>query len=531
MPTTSVLLGAGASVDASLPLTVQLAERVLSEANSGDVRSRQANWLRALNFVYGAMIGFQSEDGSNPLQAVNIERLISALRLLQDPKNHEVAPFVASWKPGALGVGGGHVDRSLGGAVAKGINTAITRSEFFAEQELADSIAQIARAVTTSGNPRAFVEAEQWVLASLTRALADIDSVDYLSPIAEVAIEQASGIDVLTLNYDLTIETMAKRASVPVDRGIERWVPGEAMNFDHSSGTIRLYKLHGSLDWRLESPGTTTDAPRIGVGEADPDQFSRSRQSLPWIVVGDREKLATDGPTLALMNAAAEALRKSRKLVVVGYSFSDAHINAMIRDWMSADSDRIIVIVDTNWNPGTMGDFRNGLIGRYGIQDAERRSARVVPVSGTAASRLGDALRAEPLPLPEPYASAHVESLANGLSAITIRLIGPGLSTASAHVTREVDPADRTQFPNLDLFRSEAEALDYDRKTSAWGRSSWRTAHVDDWTEGQSITFYCRTPDSPIEVFSMWATRPDARHQLTFTVRLSSPESSLAGAE
>lgn len=74
----TLLLGAGASVDAGLPLTVQLAERVLHEANSDSGR----NWVRALNFVYGSMVGYQSEDGSNPLQAVNIERLISAIRLL-----------------------------------------------------------------------------------------------------------------------------------------------------------------------------------------------------------------------------------------------------------------------------------------------------------------------------------------------------------------------------------------------------------------------------------------------------------------
>jgi hypothetical protein len=467
------------------------------------------------------MIGFQSEDGSNPLQAVKIERLISALRLLQDPKNHEVAPFVAGWKPGALGVGGSTVDRSLGRAVAKGINTAVMQSSFFAEQELADSIAEIARTATTSGNPRAFVEAEQRVLEMLTQALADIDSVEYLSPIAEMATEQEEGIDVITLNYDLTIETMAEHARVSVDRGIDRWVPGEAMTFDHSAGTIRLYKLHGSLDWRLESPGTSTDAPRIVVGEAIRDQLSHLRNPLPWIVVGDREKLATDGPTLALMNAATEALRRSQRLVVVGYSFSDDHINAMIRDWMSGDSDRILAIVDTNWTPGNLGEFRRGLVSRYGLQDVEPRSARVVPVLGTAASHLGEALRAESLPVPDPYAVGHVTQLSNGLSSVVVRLIGPELSTVSAHVTREIDAGERTQSSNVDLFTSEEEALGYEREGS-WGGNSYRTAYVENWEEGQSITFYCRTPESPLKDFLMWATRLDARQNLTFTVPLSS---------
>jgi hypothetical protein len=32
------------------------------------------------------------------LKAVNVERLISAVRLLRDSANHEAAPFVAAWK-------------------------------------------------------------------------------------------------------------------------------------------------------------------------------------------------------------------------------------------------------------------------------------------------------------------------------------------------------------------------------------------------------------------------------------------------
>jgi hypothetical protein len=207
--------------------------------------------------------------------------------------------------------------------------------------------------------------------------------------------------------------------------------------------------------------------------------------------------------------------------VVVGYSFSDDHINAMIRDWMSGDSDRILAIVDTNWTPGNLGEFRRGLVSRYGLQDVEPRSARVVPVLGTAASHLGEALRAESLPVPDPYAVGHVTQLSNGLSSVVVRLIGPELSTVSAHVTREIDAGERTQSSNVDLFTSEEEALGYEREGS-WGGNSYRTAYVENWEEGQSITFYCRTPESPLKDFLMWATRLDARQNLTFTVPLSS---------
>lgn len=522
MRRTTVLLGAGASADAGLPLTVQLAERVLHEANAVDMRDRGQDWLRALNFVYGSMVGYQSEDGNNPLQAVNIERLISAIRLLQDPKGHEVAPFVANWKAGALGMGVGQIDRALGKGVIKGVEAAVAKSAFHAEQELAESIAQIARAAAATGDSRAYVEAEQKVLQSLSRELADIGSVDYLRPIADTARAQPGGIDVLTLNYDLTIETMAAGEGVRVERGIEQWAPGRPMAFDQTAETIRLYKLHGSLDWRLETAGSTTHAPKISTRDTAQDPGFPIKRPMPWIVVGDREKLATDGPTLALLNAAVEALQRSQRLVVVGYSFSDAHINAMIRDWMSADSSRTIAIVDSNWEHRNLGEFRADLIGTYGLREREPRASRVIPLSGTAGQRLGEALQSAPLAFPEPYANGTVEELSDGVSRITATLLGPAVSDASAHASTRRDPADSSQFVNVgvDLFISEDEARAYDRNASAWGRSSWRTPHVDNWAEGQAISFYCRTPTVPLEELSVWASRLDARNQLSISVPL-----------
>lgn len=87
---TIVLLGAGASRDAGLPLTSQLAEMLVARFNR---QSPRLPFVQALNFVYSAMIGHQGEDGSDPLRAVNIETLISAVRLLQQRESHEVAPF------------------------------------------------------------------------------------------------------------------------------------------------------------------------------------------------------------------------------------------------------------------------------------------------------------------------------------------------------------------------------------------------------------------------------------------------------
>lgn len=92
---TAVLLGAGASFDAGLPLTKEFADKLVATLEADFHRLHPL--VRAIYFVYGAMVGYQSRRGGSPREAVNVETMISALRLLRQRDVHEVAPFVNSW--------------------------------------------------------------------------------------------------------------------------------------------------------------------------------------------------------------------------------------------------------------------------------------------------------------------------------------------------------------------------------------------------------------------------------------------------
>ncbi|WP_442577138.1 hypothetical protein ACSBPH_08405 [Microbacterium sp. F51-2R] len=189
-----VLLGAGASVDAGLHLTTALAEVIVRNVNASALEERGPrgelpDWVRALNFAYGAMVGYQAEDGSDPLQAVNIERLISALRLLQDSRTHEVAPFVGAWKPGALGVGAPHVDSHLGDRVIRAIGNGFGEG-YRDQQAVSDAIAAIARSAVHTASPGEFKEAEERILSELSQVLSNVKNVGYLYPLAELAKSQ-----------------------------------------------------------------------------------------------------------------------------------------------------------------------------------------------------------------------------------------------------------------------------------------------------------------------------------------------------
>lgn len=530
MPRTTVLLGAGASADAGLPLTVRLAETIVRRANSG-AEARPSAWVSALNFVYGSMIGHQAEDGGNPLQAVNIERLISALRLLADAANHEAAPFVI-WKPGVTGATSATVDRRLGEAVIRSLGRALgERSAIFEEQEVADKIAAIARAATRSHNTSHFREAERHVRDELADILGKPSSVGYLAPLAELAKSQHGGLDVITLNYDLTVEMMANEQSIPVHRGMENltrddvddtlvgWGLGRPMSWPRSDGAINLYKLHGSLDWALVEEGTHTRSPRIevrSVGQIDP--YS-GRLRSPWIVVGDREKLATDGPTLRLFRAAEEALEATTHLVVVGYSFSDKHINGLIRDWLASDNRRTITVLDLGWLEVRDAGFQGALVAAYGGNKEVGRESRLTPVVGRTAERLATALEKRPPRYSDVTIELDFEVLTDGCVRYCAIVRGTDFSGASASV-RIGNDDDVRAWRGIDTMLSP-ERLP---QLSPYG-GSVRYAQKDEWTDGEEFIFYSRVPDEQNVTVKFLGRRLDEAYGSQYAVAARFPSS------
>ena len=527
----AVLLGAGASADAGLPLTTALAEMIVRNVNASARLAGGAlpNWVRALNFVYGSMVGYQAEDSSDPLQAVNIERLISALRLLQDSQAHEAAPFVAAWKPGALGVGTPEADAHLGGKALSAVSDSMGQS-FGGDQEMADAIAAIAREATRGSNPREFEEAEEHLLSELSAVLNNLKSVEYLYPLADLARSQAGGLDILTLNYDLTIERMAQETSTPIDRGIGSWKPGRLLERSRADGLINLHKLHGSLDWELALDRRVTQPPEIlapesqrsggePVGNAAPFR-PRTR---PWIVVGDREKLATDGPTLELLHSATSALRSSTHLVVVGYSFSDAHINAMIRDWLAADESRTIGILDMNWRAPDHVPFRRALITRYGADDERGARSRIAPIPGSASEALAAALQARPeRPNPDPYMSAS-HQIGHDHIVAQVTLLGPDLYRASVafHYATESNSHRRGTYSRGQDTYETLDELNAGRRPQPM--SSWAPVHVEHWRTGDAISLFSQAPPpGPVEI-QVYGYRMDAHGPVTSVLEIVSP--------
>jgi NAD-dependent SIR2 family protein deacetylase len=89
------LLGAGASVEAGVPDTYGMTQRI-AEVFQRDPQLRR--YAHVISFAIGGLLFQQGIKGKNPLvSGVNVEELFNAVQLLAERNSLEAAPFVGSW--------------------------------------------------------------------------------------------------------------------------------------------------------------------------------------------------------------------------------------------------------------------------------------------------------------------------------------------------------------------------------------------------------------------------------------------------
>jgi SIR2-like domain len=183
----------------------------------------------------------------------------------------------------------------------------------------------------------------------MLRSLFDLLSIDdrskvaYLAPLIELGRRQGS-LTIATLNYDRSIENAAELLGEPCDTGIETWLTQGALTWPDNG--LRLLKLHGSIEWVAEPPGTTagelpTQRIRKVTGAEEKQWYE-----APALVFGEAGKLRSEGPYLELLLGWSSQLQRADRLLVIGYSFRDDHVNEVIARWFNTDQNRRIVVVD-----------------------------------------------------------------------------------------------------------------------------------------------------------------------------------------
>jgi hypothetical protein len=305
---------------------------------------------------------------------VDVETMFEAIETLANRGRLSIAPFIASWHPLVAEAerniaAAQHFDspeRRLADLLSKAIRSreeSIARgfSSSFPTSEMERFVRELLGSGDDAGS--AFANLADAVLQSVVRVLQlkNNDSVRYLEPLVNLYREQ-SHLDIATLNYDVTIETLADLAGVEVDTGMDHWKVKRTVEF---TGSFCLLKLHGSIDWQSswgqQASHVDPYMPFEGV-ERMPGMIPKK----PALIFGAGNKLRAGGPYLELLRQFEEALSASDSLLVVGYSFRDEHVNALLINWINTDTSKRVVVLDP-----AVGSFAEG-----GYVPVEKRTIR-----------------------------------------------------------------------------------------------------------------------------------------------------------
>lgn len=159
---------------------------------------------------------------------------------------------------------------------------------------------------------------------------------------------------IFTLNYDLLFEQAASKGGYVVIDGFSFNMPREfsGVNFDYdivtrssnraiseenfSPKVFHLYKIHGSLDWdRIQKGGLEsfikTDLPKCPVMIYPSNSKFESSYEQPYFEMISRFQQELRG--------------KNTLLIVIGFSFYDKHIKAMIDEALNVNPSITMIVV------------------------------------------------------------------------------------------------------------------------------------------------------------------------------------------
>jgi hypothetical protein len=165
-------------------------------------------------------------------------------------------------------------------------------------------------------------------------------------PLISCLMRFTSQLPVFTFNYDMAIERFARSKDMRLVHGFPalRWSQDEFTKYAHhkNENDILLFKLHGSAGWRYnymteELSDFQQDMPSDMTGYANA------------VIYPIQPKISLFNPVLEFLNSYFdEMLKKLRVLIVVGYSFRDAHARTKLKRAKQINPNLVVISVDTN---------------------------------------------------------------------------------------------------------------------------------------------------------------------------------------
>ncbi len=195
---------------------------------------------------------------------------------------------------------------------------------------------------------RAFIQSETTLALRAGKPL----GLDLIVELARAKkIEQ---LNIITLNHDTLVEQLLAENGVdltdgfgPADGDI-RWYDDHL--YDTSQSSIRLFKLHGSVDW-YEFSVNGLRRPALVLRDDIEELSDKERKSLkPWFPIasfltgGNKAIRYQHGIYLDLQFRFQELLRRCDVILMCGYGWGDAAVNLRLETWMDGPLKRIILL-------------------------------------------------------------------------------------------------------------------------------------------------------------------------------------------
>lgn len=280
------LLGAGASADAGIPISNKMVVKIEELLDSNQ------DWkpFQDLYFYLKSSINYADGIFGRFNEAFNVERLLIVINEIEKRDKNMMYPFIGAWNIRLLDLAGNNFEN-------------ITKFRKLIRTQLIE-----------------------WV------GLRNYDSASYYQAFSSLSSEIGSLMKVFTLNYDLCFETIVgkeKSIELGFTKGTNEW---HYSNFEDEQGKhYNLYKLHGSIDWYIESNKLIkSDRPEVN----------------PELIFGIQHKLTSVDPYFYYSAKFRDACLNDTKLIIsIGYSFADDYINAIISQAVNARSEIQLVHV------------------------------------------------------------------------------------------------------------------------------------------------------------------------------------------
>lgn len=288
-----ILLGAGASQEAGIPITQEMIEKIEEKL--------QGTWRKFKGLYDFIKSQIYKVSGEN----LNVEDLVNILDelLLLLNKKHPLSPFQLSWIEFIENVG----------------------YTFEAINEFKNLIIDSLRG---------------WI------ALDNQVKAKYYQELALFQKELNNPIRIFTLNYDLCIESVCDRfnhngreITCEIERGFgnereieESWHWSRfKIGEEEVDPDIYLYKLHGSIDWERDETDKIVHKQSVKIINHE-------------IIFGTRQKVKAYDPFLFFIYEFREYCIKAKIIIISGYGFWDDHINKIIKQALTEDKERILLV-------------------------------------------------------------------------------------------------------------------------------------------------------------------------------------------